>query len=89
MKLPAGMVLPAWLNLGIAPPPPRSANAYSPRATLLPVLAIGDVFDSWGGTEPLVLSTFFLAPAALTDSPLVSPPQSQTLMPNPYNSAQW
>jgi hypothetical protein len=88
MTLPKGFVLPAWLNLGVAPPPPQAATAYAPRATMLTISALGDIFETWGGTEPLFLSTFYLAPVAL-DGPVVEPPRSAGLMPNPYSSQQW
>lgn len=80
--------LPIELNLGVAPAAPQGATKYAQRAALVLPWALGDLFDPWGASEPLVFSSFFLVPFGL-DGPPIAPPQPSGLIPNPYSAATW
>jgi len=82
-----GVVYPDFLNLGLAPPPPRGALAVAPRAALRPVgfASIGPCYTRLNrACEPQVLYAYLLAMSQAWAGPAYQATQLTPLIPNPY-----
>jgi hypothetical protein len=89
MAFPKGFSLPDFLNLGIAPPPPRGANAVATRVHFAPLFRFGDPFPNIPKAfTPLLLPGYFLPVSNIVPGQWFSPNQSFPLLPNPYNKTQ-
>ena len=88
-KLTREVILPDIFNLSVAPDPPKSAHRYAQRVRLaLPYALDTIVQNNWYGTEGLVLQAFYLPPIGYT-GPIVTPPFTVSLSPNPYSDTSW
>lgn len=79
--------LPDFLNLGIAPPPPRGAMAVAPRAALHPAFTIHDTFSRIPRAfTPLVLQAYLLPFGSAIPGNAYYLPTFSPLLPNPYRA---
>lgn len=89
MAQPPPFVLPDFLNLGVAPQPPRGATAFAPRAKLVPQFTLGDPFPrTYRATQPLLLYNYLLPVGQLIPGWPFQPPLMTGLWPNPYSGSQ-
>jgi hypothetical protein len=88
-KLANEVILPDIFNLSVAPDPPKSAHRYAQRVRLaLPYALDTIVQNNWYGTEGLTLNAYYLPPIGF-NGPIVTPPFTSSLIPNPYTDATW
>lgn len=83
------LVWPWFLNLGIAPPAPRGATAFAPRAKPIPIATLGDPF-TWRPAvyQPLAVYAYGIPVVQQFPGIPYTPPQRSQLLPNPYSSSQ-
>jgi hypothetical protein len=78
-------VLPDFMNLGIAPPPPRGATALAPRCALVPPATLGTPFvKRYRATEPLALLPRTVGINAVQLGAPFTATRLSPLTPNPY-----
>lgn len=86
MKQYFGYSLPDFLNLGIAPPPPRGALAVAPRAALVPAFTIHDAYPRMNRAfSSLLLQTYLLPVGNNVNGISLQLSQAMPLIPNPYS----
>lgn len=80
------MRVPWFLDLGLAPPPPRGATALAPRVAAVTSYSIHDAYPRVvRGFTPLVMLSYVLpVGAASPGGPPFQAPRSTRLLPNPY-----
>jgi hypothetical protein len=76
---------PDFLLLGIAPPAPRGATAFAPRAKYLAFQSLDNIIRHMPrATEPLALYTYAFTVGITPPGQSYTPPLMFPLWPNPY-----
>lgn len=80
-----GYSFPDFLNLGLAPPPPRGALAVAPRVAFNNPFTLHDYFRTTRAFTPLLLPSYFLPMGPMVQGDPFTPITFTPLIPNPYS----
>lgn len=84
MTPPKGFSFPDFLNLGLAPRSPRGAMAIAPRAAMVPLFTLHDLFKLPRATTPLLTQMYLLPLGTNAQGGVYQLSQRTPLLPNPY-----